>query len=239
LANFKTHFNTGALASGILSTTFLSLDMISPVQSGIFLFLGTVGSILPDIDSNHSVPLRVGFQILAIVLSFLVLFKVGVEYSVVEMLILWGVTFIFIKQIVLRLFNRYTRHRGIFHSIPAGLLFGLMAVVVLYHVFEYHHFHAWLGGFFIFFGYIVHLVLDEIYSVDFSGKKIKKSFGTALKLYDKKSINSTLYIYASIAFVSLFLPPIEKFYYVVTHPKFYDKVSVVLIPSGEWFSGIF
>ncbi len=32
-------------------------------------------------------------------------------------------------------------------------------------------------------GYIVHLVLDEIYSVDLKNRKIKKSFGTALKLF--------------------------------------------------------
>jgi Na+/proline symporter len=239
LANFKVHFNTGAIASGILSSTFLSLDMISPAQSGLFLFLGTLGSILPDIDSNNSVPLRVGFQTLAIVFSFLVLFKIGVDYSVVEMLILWGFTFVFIKQVVLRLFNKHTRHRGVFHSIPAGLLFGLLTTVSLYHIFEYHHFHAWLGGFFVFFGYIVHLTLDEIYSVDFTGRKIKKSFGTALKVYDKKSLNANLYLYACIAVAFLFVPSFENFVYVITHPKLYENISVAFLPAGTWFKGIF
>ena len=34
-------------------------------------------------------------------------------------------------------------------------------------------------------GYLMHLVLDEAYSVDFNNKRIKRSFGTALSLYKK------------------------------------------------------
>ena len=33
-------------------------------------------------------------------------------------------------------------------------------------------------------GYLIHLTLDEIYSVDFSGVKIRRSFGSALKPMD-------------------------------------------------------
>jgi hypothetical protein len=239
LANFKVHFNAGAVSSGILSSSFLALDMVSPLQSGLFLFLGIVGSILPDIDSNNSVPLRVGFNVLTLVISFLVLFKIAVDYSVVEMIIIWFLTFWFMKKIVLKLFNKYTRHRGIFHSIPAGVLFGLVVVIVLYHIFGFYHFHAWLGGFFIFFGYLVHLVLDEMYSVDFSGRKLKKSFGTALKFYDKNNFESNIYIYSSIIFTFLFVPSFSEFFYVVTYPKFYEDISSVFIPNGIWFKGLF
>jgi hypothetical protein len=33
-------------------------------------------------------------------------------------------------------------------------------------------------------GYLVHLGLDELYSVDVHNRRLKKSWGTALKLYD-------------------------------------------------------
>ena len=60
---------------------------------------------------------------------------------------------------------------------------------------------AWIGAF-------SHLVLDEIYSVDFSGNQIrvKRSFGTALKLWDRKSpYTSTLAFVAmcGLAYVCL------------------------------------
>ena len=42
-------------------------------------------------------------------------------------------------------------------------------------------------GLFVLIGFIIHLVLDEIYSVDVEGAVIKKSFGTALKLFDYHS----------------------------------------------------
>ena len=47
-------------------------------------------------------------------------------------------------------------------------------------------FKAWA----VVIGFTSHLVLDEIYSVDWQGKKIrvKRSFGTALKLFGKSPI---------------------------------------------------
>lgn len=239
MANFKVHFNTGAIVSGVVSSTLFALGIVSPVQSTIYLSLGIIGAILPDIDINNSIPLKIGFRLLGLIFAFLVLFTVGVHYSVIEMIFIWIMTFVFIRYIVLMLFNKFTTHRGIFHSIPAGVLFCLIFVVLLYHIFKFHHFHSWLGGFMIFIGYMTHLILDEVYSVDFSGRKLKKSFGTAIKLYDKKNLNSSLYMYASIAFVFLFVPSFYDFFYVLTNSKFYENISFVLIPSGEWFKDLF
>jgi hypothetical protein len=39
----------------------------------------------------------------------------------------------------------------------------------------------------LFIGFLTHLVLDEIYSVDVMDVHIKKSFGTALKLVDTRN----------------------------------------------------
>ncbi len=43
---------------------------------------------------------------------------------------------------------------------------------------------AWMAGLFVFIGFLIHLILDEIYAVDFSGARLKRSFGSALKLFD-------------------------------------------------------
>ncbi|UDV01733.1 hypothetical protein J8N69_08890 [Marinomonas profundi] len=43
---------------------------------------------------------------------------------------------------------------------------------------------AWGIGGFIFLGATIHLILDELYSIELSGMRIKRSFGTAMKLTD-------------------------------------------------------
>jgi hypothetical protein len=52
--------------------------------------------------------------------------------------------------------------------------------------------HCWLSGFFIGFGFLVHLLLDELYSVDLTNRRMKKSFGTALKLYSYRNKTSSI-----------------------------------------------
>jgi hypothetical protein len=83
---------------------------------------------------------------------------------------------------VAEIFNRYTVHRGMWHSIPAALIAALLALLICTcEVLEYRLFKAVA----VFAGFLSHLILDEIYSIDLSGAKIrvKKSSGTALKLF--------------------------------------------------------
>ena len=57
----------------------------------------------------------------------------------------------------------------------------------------------------VFWGYLIHLILDEIYSVDITGRKIKKSFGSALKICSNdKKVN--LFVYSLLFLSMLFLP---------------------------------
>ena len=50
---------------------------------------------------------------------------------------------------------------------------------------------AWLAGGFMAIGYLTHLILDEIYSVDVMDTRLKASFGTALKLIDPRHPGAT------------------------------------------------
>ncbi len=86
---------------------------------------------------------------------------------------------------------RFTVHRGIFHSVLALVFFSLLMVCVSDYAFRQNPIYAWLNGFFLGFGFLVHLLLDEIYSVDLSNRRIKKSFGTALKLINYKNLPSS------------------------------------------------
>ncbi len=96
------------------------------------------------------------------------------------------------------LFKKITVHRGVFHSIPAIVIY---AEVVFLYLYNYPSLsRLWLTGA-AFAGALSHLILDEIYSVDFDGAKIriKRSFGTALKLWDRKYPYSSIGVYVASA----------------------------------------
>ena len=54
----------------------------------------------------------------------------------------------------------------------------------------------------------VHLLLDEMYSVDLANRRIKKSFGTALKLFNYKNISSSILMTILTVLLYWFSPPV-------------------------------
>ena len=79
------------------------------------------------------------------------------------------------------LFNKLSVHRGMFHSIPALLISA--EVTFLAYQSESLAVKLLMAGA-IAAGFLSHLILDEIYSVQFTGVRVRlaKSAGSALKL---------------------------------------------------------
>jgi len=100
-------------------------------------------------------------------------------------------TYLFIRYGMFALFNQLTVHRGVFHSVLAALFFLLLMTCISYHFLHWNIFHAWLNGIFIALGFIVHLLLDELYSTDLANLRMKNSFGTALKLFNYESMTAS------------------------------------------------
>ena len=87
------------------------------------------------------------------------------------------------------------------HSIPAALIAGLATFLIcLSPELEVRFFKAWA----IVVGFVSHLILDEVYAVDWSGKKIriKKSFGTAMKWFSS-STAANISAYGQLALLVL------------------------------------
>src|SRR5689334_2823948 len=128
MASFKTHISFG-IASGILGVIVLStlLAVNAPGFLVTVFCLATLGSVLPDIDSDSGLPFHVAFGSLTIVICALVFshfyfqgtkdLKLALAYSGGAAVFVWG----FLGY----LFRRFTVHRGIAHSLPAALLSGL------------------------------------------------------------------------------------------------------------------
>ena len=92
-------------------------------------------------------------------------------------------------------FRHFTHHRGIFHTIPMGVLFGLSVCISSYYLLHNTLELSWIYGSTLFIGFITHLIFDELYSVNLAGARLKKSFGSAFKFYCRKNIKGSLLLY--------------------------------------------
>ena len=234
MANFKTHLSVAAACSGCLATGFLEVGIAAPKDVWLYFAMGTLGGILPDIDANNSIPGRMLFSFFAIVLAFSTLFSRASVYSIVELFILWVVTYVGVRYIIFQMFAKLTIHRGIFHSILAAVFFWLLTTNILYYLFSLNTLNAWVSGLFIFIGYLIHLILDEMYSVNLIGANIKKSFGTALKIISMDMKTTSLLLLATIL-VFFMTPSAERFVKTVLSFDTYKSVKVKLLPKAGWF----
>lgn len=222
MANFKTHLNIAASTSIAITTSLYCFDLIS-VQVCVWLsFLGAVGGLAPDIDSDHSTSIRVIFTLIAVATSLAVAWQLYSHVSLLLLVINVVAVFIAIRIAIKSLFMAYSVHRGCCHSIAFALLIGMSTVCIMSN-FKISGNLCWLSGLFITGGCLIHLLLDEIYSVDIYGLRIKSSFGSALKLISfKNPYLSTLQI-AVIGVLFYYAPRfhlIEFYHYLHLHPKF-------------------
>jgi len=231
MANFNTHLTVAAVASGLLSTLCLKVGFIEANDALLLTFVGTMGGILPDIDLQHSYPSRIIFSLLGIIIAFLWVFSTKNQLAILELWVLGMIIYAVIRYPVWMLFHRYTKHRGAIHSVAAAVAFGFFSTAVSFQVFSKAAFLSWLIGLLVFFGFIIHLLLDELYSVDFMNQRIKRSFGTALKLIDRKElISSGLLIVFAV--VSLwFTPSSSKFLNTFLAPQTYQLIWDRMLPS--------
>ena len=238
MADFNTHLIGAAAVSGLAATVLVMTGQF-PHQAVIGYFvLGVIGGLLPDLDSPTSIPIRIVLATLAVVAGFLVVFTFGTRYSLVELVILWLGCFLFIRYGLLDLFDRATVHRGLIHSIPAGIGFGLITILIAFHVFTASATHAWLCGTFITLGFIVHLLLDEFYSVDLSGKKLlKSSFGTAFSLGSLNQPVGTAALYLAVIALFVLCPSPRPFTELMLDRATYRTMTQRLLPGETWFPG--
>jgi hypothetical protein len=238
MANFPTHIGIGTLASGLLATLTLAADVVVPESLVAVTAAGVLGSVLPDIDLKDSRPGRAMFFGLGAFFAFVALFCGAGKLSIVELWLLAAGTFLGVRYVLHGIFHRFSYHRGIFHSLLAGLFFAFLTVIVYRYALGRHEGVAWLAGAFMLIGYIVHLVLDEIYSVDVMDTRIKASFGTALKLWDGKHLGHSAMMAAATAGLFLLTPPSQVFREGISSPALWSGLKDQLLPKDKWF-GVF
>jgi hypothetical protein len=235
MANFATHIGVGTVVSGALATITLAADVIAPENLFAVTLAGVLGSVLPDIDLKDSRASRALFSGLAVFFSFCVLFANATKYSIAELWLLWLGSFLLIRYAAVALFHRFSYHRGIWHSLVAALFFWFATAIVFYSIMGRHEGVAWLAGGFMFVGYITHLVLDEMYSVDLMGHRLKRSFGSALKIFDRAKPGESAAVAALAVILFLLAPPSKPFVDGISSSQLWSGLQKRLLPTDHWF----
>ena len=238
MANFATHIGAGTVVSGALAVFTLAADVVAPENLVAVTMAGVLGSVLPDIDLRDSRPSRLMFAGLAVFFSFAVLFNVAAKYSIAEMLIVWLGTLVLVRYGLHAIFHRLSVHRGIWHSLLAGVFSSVATAVVYYHVLGRHEGVAWLAAGFMMAGFLTHLILDEMYSVDVMDTRIKASFGTALKLIDTRNWAATTAMAAATVLALYVAPSTQTFVDGMSSKNMWTGLQQRILPEGKWFGVI-
>ncbi len=188
MASFRAHVTVGAVASmaTVVAVYFYAL-LTDPILLGVLFGVTVIGSFLPDVDSDSGIPFYMVFGAATLAVTGVALYYAlsrwpgQYEYVGGVPLLVMAVTWFVIGGII----KRFTKHRGIFHSIPATAIAGLATFLAAKH-FGIDADAAILLGAGVSIGYASHLVMDEVHSdVNMDGNPFtnKRSLGTAVKFF--------------------------------------------------------
>lgn len=233
LANFNTHISVATVASGVAASALYSIGFVSIQEMVLLWLVGTFGGILPDIDSDNSTAIKLIYRILTAVISVLALLLLAGRFSLIELwlaiLAMMGV----MRWMVMPIFTSLTRHRGIFHSVLAAVFFCFSATAIA--GLHFNSLLSWTIGAFCFFGFIVHLLLDEVYSVDLLNRTVKRSFGTAMKPFSLKYKKVSLLMALATASVWMVTPSSQPFWDQYGSKDVMLEFRDVLLPEQTFF----
>lgn len=202
MANFQTHISASTMLGVVYGTVAYTQFGVSAGHCCVAGGLCSVAGMLPDLDHKLGVPLREMLCFVSVLVPMLMLRRFEeIGLSPEQMVFVSGVMYVLIRFVGGELFRKFTVHRGMWHSIPAAVLAGMVTYLVcLSPENEIRLMKSWA----VVLGFMLHLVLDELYSVDLVGRRIKKSSGTAMKFVGKKA-GPNLLVYANIIILTGFI----------------------------------
>lgn len=231
MANFKTHLNGAFAVSSTMGLIVYKAGLLDDAGFLICVALGTAGGLLPDLDSDHSTPIKLGFDMAALVFAFGLVMHWRSELSLVSLMLLWLAGYAFIRYTVFHFFTRMTVHRGVIHSVPYMAILGLGLTSLCYYGLQVELDVSWFYGLFLFGGALVHLALDEMYSVNLTNMKLKRSAGTAMKFYQHKDKWWYLLLYVVLGLLIYAAPPFAPFWEQLRDPAPWTQLKVGFLPK--------
>jgi len=194
MADFKRHV-TCSSTTGVVVGLVAYACGVPPATSLVAAGLCGLAGMLPDVDSDSSKSFKTCLHIAAVIGAMLTIqgsrmFRIDHDWGIFAA----SCVFFFILYVVGDIIRKLTVHRGMIHSLPAAVIAGQF----MYLVSEGDTTARVVKALGLAAGFLSHLILDEVYSIDSTGKtfRIKKSFGTAIKMIDYKHKHVTATFYA-------------------------------------------
>ena len=188
MAGYREHISvSGLLGVGYGLGAVFALGF-TPVQGALAGILTWVAGMLPDLDSQSGRPVREIFGLLAAVAPFVMMRHLMQWAGDPEGAMLLAVLiYAGIRYGAGTVLGRISVHRGMFHSVPALLIAAELAF--LGYKSESNTVKLLMAGG-VAVGFLSHLVLDELYSVEWTGIRIRlnKAAGSAIKLVGKNLV---------------------------------------------------
>lgn len=208
MAGFKTHLAGGMVPAAAISLIGFSLKELGPIQAGAVFVVGSVGGLLPDLDSDTGKPLAFLFQLISILIPSMLFYKASQfgGNSPEFIICYFCISYLFINYVICSIIKKITTHRGVMHSLPFAFLCGGIGYLLFTSSGEKV---ALIAGIAVFTGYFGHLVLDEL-----SSFKLKYGFipimknlgGTALKVVSSSFLTTFLtYLVLTFVFIAIFM----------------------------------
>ena len=180
MGSFAQHASVGIMSGltiSAISFHFSQLHIIDSIACGAIC---TLSNFIPDIDSQQSKPARTIKDIISTCITSYIIYTLPrIDFSVFIVIALS--TFFLLQYIFTFILSRITVHRGMFHSIPAIMIWSCIVYNACYSSTELYKIYLTCSAA---IGYLLHLIIDELYGlIDISGGVFypKKSSGTALK----------------------------------------------------------
>src|SRR5580704_16318823 len=202
MPGFKVHITASSILGAAYGATAMTAYGVKPAACVLAAGLCGVSGMLPDLDSPSGVPKRESIAFTSAVVPLLLAERLMHMHVQGEYVVLAGAAvYLFIRFVLAKILTRFSIHRGMFHSFPACLIAGEIAFLLAGHEQPWEHY---FNASAVMVGFMSHLILDEIWSIDFGGGRIKfkSSFGTAMKFWGE-SMGSNLLTYGILALTTI------------------------------------
>jgi hypothetical protein len=189
MAGYREHISVSGLCGLCYGASAVFAFGFTPVQGALAGCLTWMAGMLPDLDSDTGKPIREVFSLVAAMVPLVLMRRLeqwcggDLEAAVLAAI---GV-YAGIRYGAAAFLSKISVHRGMFHSIPAMLI----AAELIFLAYRSDSLTVKLlmaGG--VAIGFLSHLVLDELYSVQWSGLRLRlnKAAGSAFKLLGRSYV---------------------------------------------------
>lgn len=183
MAMFATHLGAAVVGGTVLANAGHAAGVFGRGEFLPVIGLVVIGGLLPDIDAKQSHSVRILFAVLGVLAMVAVSLPLRDHMPLLPALLASIGAYAIVRHGIFHVFNALSTHRGNAHSLLTMLFAGTLTAVVTYQT-TGSSILGWVYGLSVMAGVLIHLLLDELYSVDIAGVRLKKSFGTAVKLID-------------------------------------------------------